>query len=70
MEVWKLERWMGPHVALNYAGVLKALGRKVDEKWIRLAQSAEEMAPPGYPLIRLNVEDVVAALRRMTIQRN
>jgi hypothetical protein len=70
MEVWKLEQWMAPHVALNYAGVLKALGKPVDEKWIKLAQSAEEMSPPGYPLIRLNVEDVVAALRRMSIEQN
>ena len=67
MEIWKLERWMGPHVVVNYATVLKALGRDVDEKWIKAARMAEEMAPPSYPFLRLNVEDVVAALRRMTI---
>jgi len=70
MEVWKLERWMGPHVAVNYATILKALGKPVDEKWIRVAKMAVDMSPPGYPLIRLNVEDVVAALRRMTIEQN
>ena len=57
-------------MAVNCATVLKALGKKVDEKWIKLAKMAEEMSPAGYPLIRLNVEDVVAALRRMTLERN
>ena len=70
MEVWKLEAWMGPHVALNYATVLKALGKDVDEKWVKVARMAEEAAPAGYPLLRLNVEDVAAALRRMTVERN
>ena len=70
MEVWKLERWMAPHVAVNYANILKALGKVVDEKWIKAARLAEEMLPSDYPLIRLNVEDVVAALRRMTLERN
>jgi hypothetical protein len=70
MELWKLERWMAPHVAVNYATVLKALGKEVDEKWIRAARVAEEMAPPGFPFLRLNVEDVLAALKRMTIEQN
>jgi hypothetical protein len=61
---------MERHVAVNYATVLKALGKTVDERWIKVAKIAEEMAPAGYPLIRLNVEDVVAALRRMTLERN
>jgi len=69
MEVWKLERWMAPHVAVNYASILKALGRNVDEKWIKVAEMAEKMSPLHYPLIRLNVEDIVAALRRMTIEQ-
>ena len=61
---------MAPHVAVNYANILKALGKVVDEKWIKAARLAEEMLPSDYPLIRLNVEDVVAALRRMTLERN
>lgn len=70
MEVWKLERWMGPHVAVNYAAVLKAVGKRVDEKWVKVAKMAEEMSSPGYPLIRLNIEDLAAALRRMTVEQN
>lgn len=50
--------------------VLKALGKKVDEKWIKLARTVKESSPPDYPLIRLKVEDVVAALKRMTLERN
>ncbi|NLX14990.1 MAG: hypothetical protein GXY44_15255, partial [Phycisphaerales bacterium] len=46
MEVWKLERWMLPHVAINYSTVLKALGKKVDKKWINAAKTAEKMSPP------------------------
>ena len=70
MEIWKLERWMAPHVAGNYATVMKALGMDVDEKWIKAASIAEQMVRLGYPLVRLRVEDVVAALRRMTIEGN
>ncbi len=70
MELWKLERWMGPHAAVNYATVLRSLGKDVDEKWIKVARMAEEMALPSYPFLRLKVEDVVAALRRMTIEQN
>jgi hypothetical protein len=46
------------------------LGKEVDEKWIKAAKMAEEMAPLGFPFLRLNVEDVAAALRRMTIEQN
>lgn len=35
------------------------------EPWL-----AEEMAPPGYPFLRLNVEDMMAALRRMMLEQN
>ncbi len=70
MDVWKLEQWMGPHVAINHARLLKALGKKVDDKWIKVEKIAEQMAPPGYPLLRLNVKDLAAVLSRMTIDRN
>ncbi len=70
MEVWKLELWMMPHVAINYATVLKALGKKVDKKWINAAKTAEEMSPPGYPLIRLNVDDIATVIKKMTLEDN
>jgi len=70
MKLWRLEKWMGPHVAVNYPTVLQALGKDVNEKWIKLARMAQEMAPPNYPFLRLNVEDVAAALRRMTLEQN
>lgn len=70
MDVWSLEAWMAPHVAVNYPTVLKALGRQVDPKWIEVARITEESAPAGYPLIRLDVEDIAAALRRMSLGQN
>ena len=69
-QVWTLERWMTPHVAVNYATVLKALGREVDEKWIKVARTAEEMAPPNYPFVRLDVKDVMSVLKKMRLEEN
>jgi hypothetical protein len=70
MQVWKLESWMAPHIAVNYATALKALGRDVDEKWIKVARMAEEMAPPNYPFVRLDVKDVMSVLKKMRLEDN
>ena len=70
MDVWKLERWMGPHVAVNYATVLEALGKHVDDKWIKVAEMAEQMATPDCPFLRLNVQDVVSVLKKMRLEEN
>lgn len=46
------------------------MGKDVEKNWIKPVRMAQEMGPPSYPFLRLNVEDVVAALRRMTIEQN
>lgn len=70
MQVWALEEWMGPHFAVNMPAVLKALGSPVDPKHIEIARLAEKLAPPDYPFLRLDIEDVAAAVRRMTVEQN
>ena len=70
MQVWALESWMGPHYAVNMPAVLKALGKPVDPKHVEIAHLTEKMAPPTYPFLRLNIEDVAAAVRRMTVEQN
>lgn len=70
MQAWALEDWMGPHFAVNLPAVLKALGKPVDPKVVEVARKVEEMAPPDYPFVRLNIEDLAAALRRMTVEQN
>ncbi len=44
--------------------------KPVDPKVVEVARIAEEMAPPDYPFLRLNIEDLTAALRRMTTEQN
>ena len=69
-QVWALDGWMGPHFAVNMPAVLKALGKPVDPKLVEIARKVEEMAPPDYPFVRLSIEDLAAALRRMTVEQN
>jgi len=66
----KLAGDYGLELTITEKKEMKALGMDVDEKWIKAASIAEQMVPLGYPLVRLKVEDVVAALRRMTIEGN
>ena len=68
MQVWKLEGWMGPHFVVNYPAIRKALGKPVEDKFVEAAHLAEEMAPPDYPFIRLNVEDLQAVVTRMRLK--
>jgi len=70
MEVWKLEKWMGPHFAVNLPVVQKALGKEIEERYLKIARTAEEMAPPNYPFFRLKAEDVMAALKRTRLEEN
>jgi hypothetical protein len=70
MQVWNLEEWIGPHFAVNMPAVLKDMGKLVDQKQIEIARVVEKMAPPDYPFVRLNIEDVAAALKRMTVEEN
>ncbi|MDM7999705.1 MAG: hypothetical protein QUS33_06830 [Dehalococcoidia bacterium] len=70
MQAWALEDWMGPHFAVNMPAVLKALGKPVDPKVVEIAHKVEKMAPSDYPFLRLNIEDLVAALTRMTAGQN
>ena len=59
---------MGPHVAVNYAAIRKALGKPVEDKFVEAARIAEEMAPSDYPFIRLNVEDLQTVMTRMRLK--
>lgn len=70
MQVWALEEWMGPHFAVNMPAVLKALGKPVDPRYVEIARQTEEMAPPDYPFVRLNLEDLAVALKRMKVEQN
>jgi hypothetical protein len=63
--IWALERWMGPHFAVNYPVVLKALGRPVEDKFVEAARMAKEMASPDYPFIRLNIENLQVVKSKM-----
>ena len=54
--IWALETWMGPHFAVNYPAVLRALGKPVEDKFVEAARMAKEMAPPDYPFIHWNIE--------------
>ena len=69
-QAWTLEDWMVSHFAVNMPAVLKALGKPVDPKVVEVARKVEEMAPSDYPFVRLNLEDLTAALRRMTAGQN
>ena len=70
LQLWALESWMAPHYAVNMPAVLQALGKPVDAKHLEMAQLAEKMAPPNYPFIRLNLADLAAVLRKMSIEGN
>lgn len=70
MQVWALESWMGPHFAVNLPVVLKAVGRKVTDKAMQVAKVAQDLAPPDYPFVCLNLQDVGAAVNRMRIEQN
>ena len=60
---------MGPHFAVNYPAVLEALGKPVEEEYLEAARMAREMAPPDYPFIRLNVEDLQSVVTEMKLRR-
>ena len=70
MQVWALERWMGPHFAVNYPLVLKSIGRPVEDKFIEAARIAREMAPPDYPFVHLKIEDIESVVSRMRLKRD
>ena len=70
MQVWALETWMGPHFAVNMPVILKALGKEVDQKYVKIARVAKEMAPPNYPFVRLNVKDIASVLKKMRLEEN
>ena len=61
---------MGPHFAVNYPLVLKALGRPVEDKFLEVARIAQEVAPPDYPFLRLKIEDIKAVMSRMKLKRD